>query len=50
MTDRIILISGATGQQGGATARALAGKGFKLRALTRNPDSEAAKASCCHGR
>lgn len=44
MTDRIILISGATGQQGGATARALAGKGFKLRALTRNPDSDAAKA------
>ena len=44
MADRIILISGATGQQGGATARALAGKGFKLRALTRNPDSDAAKA------
>jgi uncharacterized protein YbjT (DUF2867 family) len=44
VTDRIILISGATGQQGGATARALAGKGFKLRALTRNPDSDAAKA------
>lgn len=44
MSERIILISGATGQQGGATARALAGKGFKLRALTRNPDSDAAKA------
>lgn len=44
MSDRIILISGATGQQGGATARALAGKGFKLRAMTRNPDSDAAKA------
>lgn len=44
MADRTILISGATGQQGGATARALAGKGFKLRALTRNPDSDAAKA------
>ncbi len=44
MTDRIILISGATGQQGGATARALAGKGFKIRALTRNPDSDAATA------
>ena len=43
MADRTILISGATGQQGGATARALAGKGFKLRALTRNPDSDAAK-------
>lgn len=44
MTERTILISGATGQQGGATARALAGKGFKLRALTRNPDSDTAKA------
>jgi uncharacterized protein YbjT (DUF2867 family) len=44
VSERIILISGATGQQGGATARALAGKGFKLRALTRNPDSDAAKA------
>lgn len=49
MTDRIILISGATGQQGGATARALAGKGFKIRALTRNPDSPAAKALAATG-
>lgn len=49
MTDRIILISGATGQQGGATARALAGKGFKIRALTRNPDSDAAKALAATG-
>jgi len=44
VAERIILITGATGQQGGATARALAGKGFKLRALTRNPDSDVAKA------
>lgn len=49
MTDRIILISGATGQQGGATARALAGRGFKIRALTRNPDSDAAKALAATG-
>lgn len=49
MTDRIILISGATGQQGGATARALAGKGFKIRALTRNPDSDAARALAATG-
>ena len=49
MADRIILISGATGQQGGATARALAGKGFKIRALTRNPDSPAAKALAATG-
>lgn len=44
MNNRIVVISGATGQQGGAVARALAGKGFTLRALTRNPDSDAAKA------
>jgi uncharacterized protein YbjT (DUF2867 family) len=49
MTNRIILISGATGQQGGSTARALAGKGFAIRALTRNPDSEAAKAIAATG-
>ena len=42
--ERTVLITGATGKQGGATARALAGKGFRLRAMTRNPDSDAAKA------
>jgi uncharacterized protein YbjT (DUF2867 family) len=42
--ERTVLITGATGKQGGATARALAGKGFKLRAMTRHPDSDAAKA------
>jgi uncharacterized protein YbjT (DUF2867 family) len=42
--ERTVLITGATGKQGGATARALAGKGFALRAMTRNPDSEGAKA------
>ena len=44
MSHRIVLISGATGQQGGATARALAGKGFTIRALTRKPESDKAKA------
>jgi uncharacterized protein YbjT (DUF2867 family) len=44
MSNRIVAISGATGQQGGAVARALAGKGFTIRALTRTPDSDAAKA------
>lgn len=41
---RTLLITGATGRQGGATLRELAGKGFKLRALTRHPDGDAAKA------
>ncbi len=44
MSQRIILVTGATGQQGGATARALAGTGFTLRAMTRTPDSPAAGA------
>jgi len=50
MTDnRIVLITGATGKQGGAVARELSGKGFSLRAMTRNPDSDAAKALAAKG-
>lgn len=41
--DRTILIIGATGKQGGAVLRALHGKHFKLRALTRDPEGHAAK-------
>lgn len=44
-----ILITGATGQQGGSTVRALAGQGFGLRAMTRKPDSPAAKALASQG-
>ena len=43
MSNRTVLITGATGKQGGSTARALLGKGFYLRAMTRNPDSPAAR-------
>jgi uncharacterized protein YbjT (DUF2867 family) len=43
MTDKTILITGATGSQGGAVARELVGKGFRLRGLTRNPESDKAK-------
>lgn len=49
MADKLILITGATGQQGGAVCNALIGKGFKLRALTRNPDSDSAKALAAKG-
>jgi uncharacterized protein YbjT (DUF2867 family) len=49
MSERIVLISGATGQQGGSTAKALAGKGFKIRAMTRNPESDASKALAAGG-
>jgi uncharacterized protein YbjT (DUF2867 family) len=40
---RTILITGATGKQGGAVLRELVGRGFALRALTRKPDSDAAR-------
>jgi uncharacterized protein YbjT (DUF2867 family) len=43
-SDRTILITGVTGNQGGAVARALQGAGFYLRGLTRTPDSERAAA------
>ena len=46
---RRILISGATGKQGGALADALAGQGFELRAMTRKPDSPAAQALAARG-
>ena len=46
---KVIAVSGATGQQGGATARELSGKGFTVRALTRKPDSDAAKALQAQG-
>src|SRR5258708_22196670 len=41
---KTILITGVTGHQGGAVARALQGTGFQLRGLTRKPDSEPAAA------
>ena len=40
---RSILVTGATGQQGGAVARALLSRGHRIKALTRKPDSEAAR-------
>lgn len=40
----VILVTGATGQQGGATARELLAAGHAVRAMTRKPDSEAARA------
>src|SRR5262245_23967342 len=48
--DRVVLITGATGRQGGATLRHLARRGgFKLRAMTRKPDGDAAKAVAALG-
>jgi len=39
----VILVTGATGQQGGGTARELLAKGYKVRALTRHPEGAAAQ-------
>jgi uncharacterized protein YbjT (DUF2867 family) len=39
-----ILVTGATGQQGGAVARALLAKGQKVRVMTRNPEKAASLA------
>src|SRR6202021_70057 len=48
-SDRTILITGVTGNQGGAVARALHGNGFRLRGLTRKPDGERAAALARQG-
>ena len=48
-SDGTILITGATGHQGGAVARALQGTGFRLRGLTRKPESERAMALARQG-
>src|SRR5882757_2679677 len=42
-TKRSVLVTGATGQQGGAVARALLSRGHRVKALTREPDGEAAR-------
>jgi len=41
-TDKTVLITGATGQQGGAVIRHMLAKGWNLRALTRNSSSDTA--------
>ena len=41
---KTILVTGATGQQGGAVARALLAGGHKVRGMTRKPDGEAERA------
>src|SRR5437870_1609640 len=40
--DKTVLITGATGRQGGAVIRHMLTKGWNLRALTRNPNSDTA--------
>jgi nucleoside-diphosphate-sugar epimerase len=47
-SDRTILITGVTGNQGATVTNALQGTGFHLRGLTRKPDSERAAALARH--
>ena len=42
-TKESVLVTGATGQQGGAVARALLSRGHRVKALTRKADSNAAR-------
>jgi len=42
-TEKLVLVTGATGRQGGAVVRHMLPKGWKLRALTRNPATSAAQ-------
>jgi uncharacterized protein YbjT (DUF2867 family) len=45
----LILVTGATGKQGGAAARHLRERGFPIRVLTRDPDQPEARAYIGHG-
>ncbi len=42
-SDKMILVTGATGQQGGAVARHLLKSGWKVRVLVRDPNKDAAQ-------
>jgi len=46
---KTVLVTGATGKQGGAVLRHLQGSAFKLRALARKPESDAAQALAAAG-
>jgi uncharacterized protein YbjT (DUF2867 family) len=47
--ERLILVCGATGKQGGAVVRSLLDSGFRVRALTRNPQKPEAQALADQG-
>ena len=48
-SEKTIVVIGATGQQGGATARHLLAQGWRVRALTRDPQGAAAQALAAAG-
>src|SRR5689334_16414376 len=43
-TNKVVLVTGATGRQGGATARQLLAKGWQVRVIVRDPNKPAAQA------
>ena len=47
--DQVVFVTGATGQQGGAVADRLLADGWRVRALTRSPDSARARALAAAG-
>ncbi|HEX3684536.1 MAG TPA: NmrA/HSCARG family protein [Bryobacteraceae bacterium] len=47
--EKLILVAGATGKQGGAALRHLREKGFAVRAITRDPDQAKARALAGRG-
>jgi len=47
--EKLILVAGATGQQGGAVTKNLLEKGFAVRGMTRNPEIEKALALISNG-
>jgi uncharacterized protein YbjT (DUF2867 family) len=47
--DRVVAVVGATGRQGGAVTRHLLAEGWQVRALTRKPESTAARDLAAHG-
>lgn len=48
-SDKLIMVTGATGQQGGAVARHLLHDGWTVRALVRDPQKDAAQALAAQG-
>lgn len=48
-SNKTILVSGASGRQGGAVLRQLRERGFLVRAMTRNPDQPQLRALTGHG-
>ena len=46
---KLVLVTGVTGKQGGAVARALIAKGHRVRGMTRNVESDAARAVAALG-